>query len=170
MADNTAQTTPEHNDGGSGAYTPPATQDELNAIIKARIERERKKYEDYEDLKAKAARLDEIEEANRSDVERATRRAEKAEKDLAELRRTLTLREIADEFGIGKEDLDFIDGPDEASIRAKAERLAARLGEKEQQEQQPEVARVGFTLDGAQPPADSAASSREESARAFFGI
>lgn len=169
MADD-AQKTPEQKNGGNGDFTPPATQEELNAIIKARIERERKKFEDYDELKAKAARLDEIEEANRSDLEKAVRRAEKAEKEAAELRKALSLRAIADEFGIGKDDLDFIDGPDEDTIRAKAERFSARLREqKEQKEQQDGTPRVGFTLDGAQPPVDST-PGHEEAARAFFGI
>jgi len=102
---------------------------------------------------------------------RETQRAERAEQQLAELRKAITLREIADEYGITKEDLEFIDGPDEDAIRAKAERLATRLNEKSEQEEQGYgVARVGFTLDGAQPPAGPASASREETARAFFGI
>lgn len=39
-----------------GEYVPPATQEELDAIVGARLKREREKYADYEDLKAAAAK------------------------------------------------------------------------------------------------------------------
>jgi hypothetical protein len=38
----------------AGAFTPPATQEELDRIIKGRLERVKKKHGDYSDLKLKA--------------------------------------------------------------------------------------------------------------------
>ncbi|RZT66743.1 hypothetical protein [Leucobacter luti] len=70
--------------GNNAGFTPPATQEELNAIISARLDRERGKFADYDDVKAKAARLDELEEKNRTDLEKAEARAVAAEKVIAD--------------------------------------------------------------------------------------
>lgn len=43
------------------AFTPITSQEELDKIVSARVQRERQKYADYNDLKAKADRLDETE-------------------------------------------------------------------------------------------------------------
>lgn len=62
------------------AYTPPATQADLDRIIADRVSRERAKYGDYADLKAKAAEHDKAQEAAKSDLQKAVERAEAAEK------------------------------------------------------------------------------------------
>lgn len=69
-------------EGGNAGFTPPATQEEFNAIIAARLERERGKFAGFDELKAKAERLDEIEEQGRSDLEKAEARAAAAEQAL----------------------------------------------------------------------------------------
>lgn len=76
----------EQNDpnGGNAGFTPPATQDELNAIIAARIERERGKFAGFDEFKAKAEQFDAIEEKNRTDLEKAEARAAAAEAAIAE--------------------------------------------------------------------------------------
>lgn len=176
MADDTKHTpeTPapaSDNGGNTNGYTPPATQEELNAIIKERLDRERRKFADYDELKAAKARLDEIEDANRSEVEKAARRAEQAEQELAALRREKTLRDIADEFGIGKDDLAFIEADTEDAIRDKAERLAARLKAAQPgQGESREAPRVGVQLDMSRRRDTTEVHSRDERARAFFGV
>jgi hypothetical protein len=55
------------------------TQDDLDKIVKDRIERERKKYADYSDLKSKATKLDELEKAKLSDEEKAAKRLKELE-------------------------------------------------------------------------------------------
>ena len=57
------------------------TQDELNAIVSDRLERERKKYSDYDDLKAAQAKLDEIEQERLTELEKVQKRADDAEKE-----------------------------------------------------------------------------------------
>lgn len=89
--ENDDNTTTTDTQGGSNAgWTPPATQEELNAIIARRLGREREKFADYDDIKSKAARLDEIEAANMSELEKERARAEELAKKLAE-------RDAADE-------------------------------------------------------------------------
>ena len=52
-------------------YVPPATQEELDAIVGARLKREREKYADYEDLKAAAAKAADSEAARKRELEEA---------------------------------------------------------------------------------------------------
>lgn len=59
----------------SGGYTPPASQEDLDRIVAARLSRERARYADYDDLKAKASKLDEIEQASATDLEKAVKKA-----------------------------------------------------------------------------------------------
>ena len=54
-----------------GEYVPPATQEELDAIVGARLKREREKYADYDDLKAAAAKAAESEGARKRELEEA---------------------------------------------------------------------------------------------------
>ena len=61
--------------GGTGGYTPPATQADLDAIIEKRLARVRQTYADHDDLKAKAARLDALEAASASDLDKAVKKA-----------------------------------------------------------------------------------------------
>lgn len=62
------------------AYTPPATQADLDRIIGERIARERTKFADYDALKEKAAEFDKQAEASKTELQRATERAEQAER------------------------------------------------------------------------------------------
>ena len=107
-------------------YVPPATQEKLDAIVGARLKREREKYADYEDLKAaaakaadsEAAREKELEEA-RAEVERL--KAEAAERDAAAERDELRAK-VAKEAGVPA---DLVAGEDEAAMRSFAEAVAA---------------------------------------------
>ncbi len=80
------------------------TQDELNAILGDRLNREREKYADYEDLKAKAQKFDEQEEASKSELQKANEKADELQKQLDALQRDNTIREtrqkVATELGI----------------------------------------------------------------------
>lgn len=67
------------------AYTPPASQEELDRIIAARLKREQEKYKDYDSLKAAADELKKLKEADMSELERATARVQELEARVAEL-------------------------------------------------------------------------------------
>lgn len=71
------------NGGSSGGYTPPATQDELNKIVEARLARERAKFADYDDLKTKASEYDKVTEASKTELQKERERAEAAERKAA---------------------------------------------------------------------------------------
>lgn len=72
------------------------TEDDLNRIVKERLDRERKKYADYADLKAAKTRLDELEKAKLSDEEKAAKRVKELEEKAAELDRVIQEKELRD--------------------------------------------------------------------------
>lgn len=73
------------------------------------------------------AQLDEIAKANLSDLERAKADAEDARKAAATATTEALRYRLAAEYGISSEDAAlFLTGTDEASMKAQAERLAAR--------------------------------------------
>lgn len=107
-------------------FEPIKSQDDLNRIIKDRLDRERAKFGDYADLKAKAARLDKIEEANKSENERLTDALEAAKKDAETARVDLLRYKIAAEYGITDEKKIslLLSGTDEATLKAQADLIA----------------------------------------------
>jgi hypothetical protein len=85
MADSTnTQATEGTQDGGEGqkaqAFTPIASQEELDRIIEGRLHREREKYKGFDEIKAKAAEYDKQAEKDMTELQKLTRRAEEAEK------------------------------------------------------------------------------------------
>lgn len=132
MSDATQPDAPEETTEAQDAPNLPKSQAELDAIIQARLTRERSKFADYDDLAAKAARLDEIdaermtaEERAEARVRAAEEKAAAAEAKVAEAQRLATRATLAAEFGIAEDVVDLIDGPDEETMRSRAERLAA---------------------------------------------
>lgn len=120
----TGETTPD----AGGEFKAIESQEELNAVIKDRIARERAKFGDYEDLRAKAARLDEIEQANKTEAERLAEEAANARTEAEQARAELLRYRVAAEHGItDSEDIAlFLTGTDEDTLKRQAERLAAR--------------------------------------------
>src|SRR5690606_21269358 len=64
----------EVENSGEDKGTLPATQDELNAIIAKRLERERAKFSDYDDLNVKASKVDEVEAARQAVIQALSER------------------------------------------------------------------------------------------------
>ena len=110
-------------DGGK-AYTPPATQADLDKIVGERVARERAKYADHADLKAKAARLAEIEAASKTEAEKAADRIEELEKQLADAQSAALRARIQAKHGISDEDAElFLTATDEETLARQAQRF-----------------------------------------------
>lgn len=117
----------EENDGQPAgeqeqSWAPPQSQDELNAIIAKRLERERAKFADYDALREKAAKFDEVQEASKSELQKAQERAEQAERRAVEMERTAVRARIAAEFNVP---VEVLQGDDEESVRASAQKILA---------------------------------------------
>lgn len=117
----------EVENSGEDKGTLPATQDELNAIIAKRLERERAKFSDYDDLKVKASKVDEVEAARQADIQALSERAAEAEKAVEAAKVEALRLRIAAESGVSVEDAEILlTGTDEETLRKQAERLTSR--------------------------------------------
>ena len=110
-------------------FKPIETQEDFDAAIKARLERERTKiseqFADYDELKAKASKLDALESKNNEELDAANARIKELETAAKERSHEDELSKlkakIADETGVPA---DLINGTDEESMTAFAKKIA----------------------------------------------
>lgn len=111
------------------AFEPIESQEQLDAVLKIRLEREREKvkaeYADYDELAKKAKAYDESQETQKSEAQKAQERIAQLEGDLrkrdeADKQREMRAR-VAKERGIPEA---LIQGADEESMKAFADQIA----------------------------------------------
>jgi len=152
-------------------FKPITSQQELNAALKDRLDRERAKFKDYNDIKAKASRLDEIEQANLSEIEKANGRITTAESERDTAKQEAMRVRKAVQHGLSIEVADeFLTGTDEETLDAQAKRLSDLMAEKanaetDRKKKHPIVSKEGTsTTTGTTTEEDDRAF-----ARGFFG-
>lgn len=152
-------------------FKPISSQEELNAALKDRLDRERAKFKDYNDLKAKAAKLNDIEQANLSELEKANGRITTAESERDTAKAEALRLRTAVTHGISLEDADlFLTGTDEETLIAQAKRLSDRAAEQanaeaDRKKKNPIVSKEGTsTKTGTTTEEDDLAFARN-----FFG-
>ncbi|OBS01893.1 hypothetical protein A9W98_18090 [Mycobacterium gordonae] len=152
-------------------FKPISSQQELDAVLKDRLNRERSKFKDYDTLKAKADMLDQIEQANLSELEKANGRITSAESERDQAKAEALRLRIAVTHGISLDDADlFLTGTDEETLTAQAKRLSDRAAEQanaeaERKKKNPIVSKEGTsTKTGTTTEEDD-----REFARTFFG-
>lgn len=106
-------------------FKPISSQEELNAVLKDRLDRERAKFKDYPDLKAKAAKLNEIEEAQKGELQKAIERAEAAERRASAAEFNSRRSKIAAAKGVP---VSALSGETEDELNASADELLAWRG------------------------------------------
>jgi hypothetical protein len=77
-------------------HTKTFSQEELDAILKDRLDRERKKYADYADLKTKAAEFEKLQAEKLSETEKAAKKLIDLEKRIAEKEAQIAARDLRD--------------------------------------------------------------------------
>lgn len=178
MSESTEDTTTDAQGGNDSGETPTAndfkpitSQQELNAALKDRLDRERSKFKDYNDLKAKAAKLDEIEQANLSEIEKANGRITTAEKDRDTAKQEALRVRKAVQYGLSLDVADeFLTGTDEDTLDAQAKRLSDLMAEKanaeaDRRKKHPIVSKEGTSTNAATTTEDD----DREFVRNFFG-
>lgn len=152
-------------------FKPITSQEELNAALKDRLDRERSKFKDYNDLKAKAAKLNEIEQANLSELEKASGRITTAESERDAAKQEALRVRKAIQHGLSIEVADeFLTGTDEETLDTQAKRLSDLMAEKvtaeaDRKKKNPTVPKEGTsTKTGTTTEEDD-----REFARSFFG-
>ena len=115
-------------------FKPIETQEELDAIIKARLSREREKYADYDDLKKRSADFEARETTYQNTINdlktRETELSSQVESLNGDLTKTAKQR-IATEYGLPLDLAERLQGDDEEGFKADAERLASYLAPKQ---------------------------------------
>lgn len=127
---------PEEPPEGDNTFTPPASQEEFDKMVGARLARERQRFADYDELKAKAAKLDEAEQASKTELQRLQDAINERDGKLAELPRevrkqALRFASIASQRGfLDPEDalvfLDDVDLGDKEAVEVALDDLAER--------------------------------------------
>lgn len=112
-------------------FKPITAQEEFDAAIKGRLSREKEKYSDYDQLKSRVAELEEENAGLKSTIEASNQSKEDSDKQLKDLQNkiagyeTASLRtRIALKHGLPYDLADRLQGNDEESFEADAERLA----------------------------------------------
>ena len=112
-------------------FKPITTQEEFDAAIKGRLSREKEKYVDYDQLKSRVAELEEENVGLKATIEASNQSKADADKQLEDLQNqiagyeTASLRtRIALKHGLPYDLADRLQGNDEESFEADAERLA----------------------------------------------
>lgn len=108
------------------------TQEELDAVIKSRLSREREKYADYESLKKQLADFEAKETTYQNTINdlktRETELASQVESlngDLTQTRLQTAKQRIATEYGLPLDLAGRLQGDDEDGFKADAEQLAS---------------------------------------------
>mgnify|MGYP000873247079 FL=1 len=112
-------------------FKPITTQEEFDAAIKARLSREKEKYVDYDQLKSRVEELEKENGGLKSTIEVTNQSKADADKQLEEMQKqiagyeTASLRtRVALQYGLPYDLADRLQGTDEESFKADAERLA----------------------------------------------
>ena len=112
-------------------FKPITTQEEFDAAIKARLSREKEKYVDYDQLKSRVEELEKENGGLKSTIEATNQSKADADKQLEDMQKqiagyeTANLRtRIALQHGLPYDLADRLQGTDEESFKADAERLA----------------------------------------------
>ena len=113
-------------------FKPITTQEEFDAAIKERLSREKAKYSDYDQLKSRVTELETenvglkstIEDNNQSKAD-ADKQLEKMQSQIAGYETASLRTRIALQHGLPYDLADRLQGTDEESFKADAERLAS---------------------------------------------
>ena len=124
----------EKGDMRMSEFKPITTQEEFDAAIKERLFREKAKYSDYDQLKSRVTELEKENVGLKSTIEATNQSKADADKQLEDLQKQITGYETASlrtrvalQHGLPYDLADRLQGTDEESFKADAERLAGYM-------------------------------------------
>ena len=124
----------EKGDMRMSEFKPITTQEEFDAAIKERLSREKAKYSDYDQLKSRVTELETENVGLKSTIEANNQSKADADKQIEEMQNqisnyeTASLRtRVALQYGLPYDLADRLQGTDEESFKADAERLAGYM-------------------------------------------
>lgn len=99
-------------------------QDEVDKVVEARLERQKKQFADYDDLKEKAGKVDSIKSEYDGKLKKADEEKSDLEKQLTGAKLETHKVKVMHEFKLSDDLSEFINGTDEDTIRSQAEKLS----------------------------------------------
>ena len=163
MPEEVTSTQTDGAESSPAGFSPITTQEEFNAAIKARLERQQRSFEEaHREEFEKARAYDEIQEGNKTELEKAQERTAELENELEAIRKRDQLiewkREISKQTGVPEE---VLRGDTWEEIEAHADSLRSHIAQ----------ARPGFvSSDGFAPSKTESASTASQFAAALDGI
>lgn len=133
-------------------------QDEVDSVVKTRLERQKTKdFGDYDELKEKAGSVDKL----KSEYEEKLKGAGTEKSELEGKLKTATLETVKvkaiHEFKLSDELSEFINGDDEDTIRSQAEKLSKGVGGS------------SVKIDKTPKPGEKKTSDTKQVAKSLFG-
>ncbi len=104
------------------------TQADVDKVVETRLERQKKQFADYDDLKEKASKVDTISSEWEEKLKAAGEEKSAVEQELGKAKLETVKVKAMHEFGIKDDLAEFINGEDEKTIRAQAEKLKNGVG------------------------------------------
>jgi len=139
--------------GDESGFTPIQTQAELDAALKERLDRERKKFADYNDLKQKAEAYDKLEADKLTETQKLTKRIDELTNKLSEReqadQKAAWKKAAAEKYGVAE---NVLRGTTEDEINAHAEELQALIKPAGDDEEKPQRRRLEVPGDGGKTP------------------
>lgn len=92
-----AETVNQENQNGTGSETPKTfTQEQVDAMIKERVNREKQKFADYDSLKEKASKYDQAQDASKTEIQKLTEKITGLESQLTASKKNEEIRSVRD--------------------------------------------------------------------------
>jgi len=117
----------EITDQGNEEFRAPSSQEDLDRIIAARLDRERKKFADYDEVKARAAKYDQLEESKKSETQKLQEQLAQFQERAAAAERDRERLAVIAKHGIPEEYHDLVHGSDAESLAASAAKVQALI-------------------------------------------
>lgn len=98
-------------------------QEDVDKVVETRLERQKKQFADYDDLKEKAGKVDTIKKELEDKLKEAGDAKSAVEKELEKAKLETVKVKAIHEFKLSEDLSEFLNGEDEETIRAQAEKL-----------------------------------------------
>lgn len=117
-----------NNSSSNDEFKPITSQEDLDRLIGARINKVKSQYADYDDVKTKAKEFDKAQEASKSELQKERETREAAEKERDQLRVAHVRAEVGLAKGLTASQAKRLVGATKEELEADADELLADLG------------------------------------------
>jgi hypothetical protein len=143
-------------DGAAKQFTPPATQDEFDRIIQARLARQREQFAGHDELKKKAEEFDKLQESQKTESQRLQDAATLAARNATDAEQRALRLEVAIEKGLTTAQAKRLVGTTKDELEADAEELLDSFKPADDKQRRRPPTRGSESLRGGTEPSEEA--------------